>query len=120
MVPKLYNFEKVYFDQLLNFPILLLLFLYFIILPYFILLMLICFNTTKVSNSLDPDQARYESKLFANVISSIKKSPLAGKELNTKQLVDATFWLKPWLNLISFGFNSFHLANAKVLVTINS
>ena len=28
----------------------------------------------------------------------------AGKELNTKQLVD-TFWLKPWLKLISFGSN---------------
>ena len=34
--------------------------------------------------------------------------------LNTKQLVDTTFWLKP----ISFGSNFFHLA--KVLATTNS
>ena len=39
---------------------------------------------------------------------------IAGKELNTKQLVD-TFWLKPWLK---FGSNFFHLA--KVLATTNS
>ena len=40
------------------------------------------------------------------------------KELNTKQLVDATFWLKPRFKLISFGSNFFHLA--KVLATKNS
>ena len=46
-------------------------------------------------------------------------SPLVGKDLNTKQLIDtATFWLKPWLKLISFGSNFFHLA--KVLPTTNS
>ena len=81
------------------------------------------FNTIRVSNSLDPDQARHcracsGSKLFAKVISRQQKSPLAGKELNTKQLVDTTFWLKPWLKLISFGSNFFHLA--KVLATTNS
>ena len=32
---------------------------------------------------------------FAKVISRQQKSPLAGKELNIKQLVDTTFWLKP-------------------------
>ena len=37
-----------------------------------------------------------------------------GKELNTKQLVDTTFWLK----LISFRSNFFHLA--KKLATTNS
>ena len=42
---------------------------------------------------------------------------IAGKDLNTKQLVD-TFWLKPWLKLISLGSNFFHLA--KVLATTNS
>ena len=35
----------------------------------------------------------------------------------SKQLVN-TFWLKPWLKLISFGSNFFHLA--KVFATINS
>ena len=34
-----------------------------------------------VSNSLDSDQARSGSKLFAKVISGRQKSPLAGKEL---------------------------------------
>ena len=46
------------------------------------------------------------------------KSLLADKELNTEQLLDITFWLKPWLKSISFGFNFFHLA--KVLATTNS
>ena len=41
-----------------------------------------------------------------------------GKELNTEPLVDTTFWLKPWLELISCGSNFFHLA--KVLATTNS
>ena len=58
------------------------------------------------------------SKLFAKVISRQQNWPLAGKELNTKQLVDTTFWPKPWLKLISFGSNLFHLA--KVLATTNS
>ena len=46
------------------------------------------------------------------------KSPLAGKELNTEQVLDTTFWLKPGLKSILFGFNFFHLA--KVLATTNS
>ena len=49
--------KKVYFDQLLDFPILLL--LHFIIVPYFTLWMLVFFNTIWVSNSLDPVQARH-------------------------------------------------------------
>ena len=42
----------------------------------------------------------------------------SGKELNANQRVDTTFWLKPWLKLISFGSNFFNLA--KVLATTNS
>ena len=76
--------------------------------------MLDFFNTLWVSNSLDPDQARH----FVKVISRQQKSSLAGRELNKKQLVDTTFWLKPWLKLISFGSNFFYLA--KVLATTNS
>ena len=72
-----------------------------------------------MSNSLDPDQARSGSKLFVKVISRQVKSPLAEKELNTKQLVDTTFWLKRWLKLISFGPNLFSLANL-MLATTNS
>ena len=36
-------------------------------------------------------------------ISADNKSPLAGKELNKKQLVDTSFWLLP-------RFKSYHLA----------
>ena len=39
-------------------------------------------------------------------------------ELNTKQFVDTSFWLKPWGKLISFGSNFFRLA--KVLAATNS
>ena len=68
-------------------------------LPYFTLWMLDIFNTIRVSNSLDPDQARHYVgpdlgpnclqtnclagpgfKLFAKVISRQQKSPLVGKE----------------------------------------
>ena len=52
------------------------------------------------------------------MISRQQKSPIAGKESNTKQLVDTTFWLEPWLKLTSFGSNSFHLA--KELATTTS
>ena len=60
MVQKLHNCEKVYFDQLLDFQILLLLFLHTLLLCHVLnLWMLNFFNTTQVSNSLDPDQARH-------------------------------------------------------------
>ena len=90
---------------------------------YFTLWMLDFFNTIRVSNNLDPDQARRLARpdLGPNCLHKFsadkKKSPLAGKELNTKQLVDTPFWLKPWLKLISIGSNFFHLA--KVLATKN-
>ena len=35
-----------------------------------------------------------------------------------KKILDSTFWLKPWLKFISFGYNFFHLA--KVMATTNS
>ena len=77
--------------------------------------MLNFFNTIRVSNSLDPDQVRHVvgPDLGPNCLQRLS-ADIAGKELNTKQLVD-TFWLKPWLKLISFGSNFFHLA--KVLAT---
>ena len=40
------------------------------------------------------------------------------KEISTKQLVDTTFWLKPWLKLILFG--SVFPDLAKVLAKTNS
>ena len=116
MVQKLHICEKVYFDKLLDFLILLLLFLHTLLLCHILLFQCwIFFNTIMVSNSLDTDRAWSGSKLFAKVISRWQKLPLAGKELNTEQLLDTTFWLEPWLKSISFGFNFFHLA--KVLAT---
>ena len=72
----------------------------------------------QVSKSYDPDQARHfvGPDLGQNLLQRLS-ADIAGKELNTKQLVD-TFLLKPWLKLISFGSNFFHLA--KVLATANS
>ena len=88
-------------------------------------------NAIRVSNSLDPDQARYfvgpdilsgliwvQTVCKGNQQSILEKLPLADKELNSKQLVDTSFWLKPWLKLISLGSNFLHLA--KVLATTNS
>ena len=58
------------------------------------------FNTIRVSNSLDPDQARQNVRpdLGPNCLQRLSvddKSPLVGKELNTEQVLDTTFWLKP-------------------------
>ena len=68
---------------------------HFIVVPYFTLWMLIFFNTIRMSNSLDPDQARqfFGPDLGPNCLQRLSAN-IAGKELNTKQLVD-TFWLKP-------------------------
>ena len=91
---------------------------HFIVVPYFTLWMLDFFVIIRVSNSLDPDQAQHfvVPDLGQNCLQRLS-ADIASKELNTKQLVD-TFWLKPWLKLISFGSNFFHLA--KVLATTNS
>ena len=86
--------------------------------------MLDVLNTIKISFWGDPDQARHfvGPDLGPNCLQrqseDNKSDPIADKELNTKQLVDTTFWLKPWLQLISLGSNFFHLA--KVLATTNS
>ena len=74
-----------------------------------------------MSSSLDPDQARHfvRPDLGPNCLQRLS-ADIAGKELNAIQLVNTctTFWLKPWLKVISFGSNFFHLA--KVLATTNS
>ena len=87
--------------------------------PYLTLWILDFFNTIRVSNRLDPDQARHfvGPDLGPNCLQRLSADN-KGKELNTEQLVDTTFSLKPWLELISFGSNFFHLA--KVLATTNS
>ena len=85
--------------------------------------MLDLYNIIRVSYSLDPDQAQHfvgpdlgpNCLQWLSAVSRQQKSALAGKELNTKQFVGTTFWLKPWLKLIPFGSNFFHLA--KVVAT---
>ena len=117
MVQKLHVCKKVYFDQLLDFPISLLLFLHTIIVPYFTLWMLDLFQyypgVKHFGSRSGPTFCRPD--LGPNRLQRLS-ADMAGKELITKQLVDA-FWLKPWLKLISFGSNFFHLA--KVLATTN-
>ena len=68
--------------------------------PYFALWMLDFLITIRVSNSLDLDQARLfvGPDLGPNCLQKLS-ADIAGKALNTKQLVD-TVWLKPWLKLI--------------------
>ena len=112
MVQKFHICEKVYFDQLLDFRI------YYYSFTLYYCAIFYSFNTIRVSNSLDPDQAKHfvGPDLGPNYLQRLS-GDIVGKELNTKRLVD-TFWLKPWLKLISLGSNYFHLA--KVLATTNS
>ena len=69
-----------------------------------------CFAPCAETPNLDQYIPRSGFKLFAKVISRQQKW--------AEKLVDTTFWLKPWLQVISFGSNYFHLA--KVLATTNS
>ena len=73
-----------------------------------------------MSNSLDPDQARHfvGPDLGPNCLQRLStddKVPLSGKELNTEQFLDTTFWLKS----ISFGSNFSLLVKAAYSVTMN-
>ena len=111
MVQKLHICEEVYFDQLLECPILLLSFLHTLLLCHILLFLTMdFFNNLKVSNSLDPDQVRRSVGPDMGPSSLQRlKSPLAGDELNTKKNVDTTFWLKLakisliWLQLFPSG-----------------
>ena len=91
-----------------------------IIVPYFTLWMLDIFNTIRVSNSLDQDQGQHfvGPDLGPNCLQRLSADNKSGQRVKYKKLVETTFWLKPWLKLISFGYNFFHLA--KELATINS
>ena len=77
-----------------------------------------------VSNSLDPDQARHfvgpdlGPKCLQRLSVDNKVAPIEERvKYKTTSVVDSTFWLKHWLELISFGSNFFHLAK---LATTNS
>ena len=84
MVQKLHICEKVYFDQLLDFRVLLLLFLHTLLLCH----MLDFFNTIRVSNSLDPDQAQHfvGPDLGQNCLQRLS-GDIAGKELLQNNLL---------------------------------
>ena len=74
--------KKVFFDHLLDFRILLLLFLHTLLLCHICTLwMLDLFNTIRVSNSLDPDQARHfvGPDLGPNCLQRLS-ADIAGKE----------------------------------------
>ena len=123
MVQKLLICEKVYFDQLLDFPTLLLC-LHTLSLCHIQLFECWIFS---IPSGCQTDWVQMRPDILPGLIwvqtvckgyQQIPKLPLADKELNTEQLLDTGFWLKPWLKAISFGFNFFHLA--KVLATTNS
>ena len=80
-----------------------------IILPYFPLWMLHIFNTIRMSNSLVSDQARHfvEPDLGPNCLQRLSADNKSEQRVKYKKLVDTTFWLKPRLKLISFGYNFF-------------
>ena len=91
-----------------------------------------------MSNSLDPDQARHfvgpdlgpncllgllaDNKMsgwiWVQIVAKLLADNKSGQRVKNKKTCDTTFWLKPWLKLISFGYTFFHLA--KVLATTNS
>ena len=49
--------------------------------------------------------------LHSNCLQRLSADNKSGQRVKyKKKLVDTTFWLKPWLKLISFGKNIFHLA----------
>ena len=80
--------KKVHFDQLLDFRILLLLFLHTLLLCHFNLTMLGFFNNILVSNSLDPDQAQHfvGPDLSPNCLQRLS-ADIAGKKLTTNNLL---------------------------------
>ena len=129
-----------YFDQILDFQILLLLFLHTLLLCHILLFGCWIFSIPSRCQTvwtqirpkilsgpdLDPNCLQGLSAdiklsgwiLVQTVCKGYQQKTKVGKELNTKKLVDTTFWLKPLLKLKSFGYNFFHLA--KVLATTNS
>ena len=105
--------------QLLDFPILLLLFLHTLLFCH--ILLFGCWILSMPSEcqtawiQIRPDILScliwVQTVCKGNQQSTLEKLPLADKELNTKQLVDTTFWLNPWLKLISLGSNFSHFMN---------
>ena len=110
MVQKLHICKKEYFDQLLDFQILFLLFLH-TLLYYCTLWMLDFFNTIRMSNSLDQDQARkyVGPDLGPNCLQmlsavnrqqkSLKRTILLSGQNLGKLAPTFSIWLKCWLQI---------------------
>ena len=86
-----------YFDQLLDFQILL---FYSFTLYYCV----IFYPLDARFFQYHPGVKKFGPDLGPNCLQRLSVD-IAGKELNTKKL--DTFWLKPWLKLMSFGSNFF-------------
>ena len=113
-----------HFDQLLDFRILLLLFLHTLLLCH--ILLFGCLNLSILSGGqtvwilIRPD-IMLGLIWIQTICKGYQQTTIvapSGQRVKYKQLVDTTFWLKPWLKFISFGSNVFHLA--RVLATTNS
>ena len=113
-----------YFHQLFDFQILLLLFLHNLLMCHILLLGCWIFSIPSECQTIwiqiRPDILSgliWVQTVCKGYQQTTTVAP-RGQRVKYKQLVDTTFWLKPWLKLISFGSNFFHLA--KVLATTNS
>ena len=86
MVQKIHICEKVYFDQLLAFQILLLLFFHTLLFAIFYSLDAGFLNTIRVSNSLDIDQARHfvGPDLGPNCLQGLSADNKSGQRVKNK------------------------------------
>ena len=110
--------KKTYFDKLLDFPILLLLFFHSLLECHIYLFEYwIFFNTTRVSNSLDPDQSGCFEGLDLGP-NCLQKLSADDKSCHKLAKTTSQYYVlaKPWLKSISFDSNFFHLA--KVLAKL--
>ena len=125
MVQKLHICETVYFYQLLDFQILLLLFLHTLLMCHILLFGCWIFSTPSMCPTV---WIQVRPNILSGLIwvqsvckryQQTTKVALAGKELNAKQLTCRNYFLaKTLTKVIIFGSYFIHLA--KVLATTNS
>ena len=121
---KIKYLRKSVFDQLLNFQILLLLFLHSLLLCHILLfgcwLFPIPCGCQTIWIRIRPDML--SGLIWVQTVckgyQQTTKVVLSSQRVKYKTACWYLFWLKPWLKLISFGSNLFDLAN--VMSTTNS
>ena len=111
MVQKLHICENVYFDQLLDFPKLLLLFLH----SFLVCCAIFCSLNSgsfqippgcqTVGSRSGPTSGLTWVQTFCKDFQQMTKVATSWQKLNAEQLLDTTFWLKARLKSISFGSN---------------